>query len=307
MSQPLTLQLLHDTRYDYDAAVAISQHLAWLQPLSNQRQLLEQFALEIEPAPPSLSLERDHFGNLRHRFALYQPHTYLQVRAQSLITLLPQALARPQESIGWQSLCRQLAYQAGVAVDDAVQFVFASPRIPLLPELQRYARDCFDADTTVLQGAIRLMQRIHGDFLYAPYATEAFTPILQAFHQRAGVCQDFAQIMIGCLRALGLPARYVSGYLLTQPAPGCERLVGADASHAWVSVYCPPLGWVDLDPTNNLLPQQTHVTLAIGRDFSDVTPLRGVLQGCAGHRLSVAVTLAPLAESALPAPLAATE
>lgn len=294
MPLPLQLQVLHDTRYDYASPVAIAQHLAWLHPLATPWQRVDDFRLEIDPSPSLLRAGTDHFGNLRHTFALYQPHDRLQVRARTQVTLLPRAAPDLEASGSWQVLRQALAYRAGAACNPAVEFVFASPRIPLLPELRDYAQACFGRDSSVLQGASRLMQRIHADFSYQPSATEVSTPIQQAFRQRAGVCQDFAQIMIGCLRALGLPARYVSGYLLTQPPPGEERLVGADASHAWVSVFCPVHGWVDFDPTNNLQPQLSHVTLATGRDFTDVIPLRGVLQGGATHQLRVAVTVTAL-------------
>lgn len=294
MTTPLKLQVLHDTCYDYASPVAIAQHLAWLHPLQTSWQQVDDFCLEIEPLPSLLRAEPDHFGNLRHAFALYQSHAHLQVRASSQVTLLPRPAPDLEASGSWLALRQALAYRAGAACNPAVEFVFASPRIPLLPELRDYARECFTDECSVLQGASQLMQRIHADFSYHPSATEVSTPIQQAFRQRAGVCQDFAQIMIGGLRALGLPARYVSGYLLTQPPPGAERMVGADASHAWVSVFCPSFGWIDFDPTNNLLPQLSHVTLATGRDFTDVIPLRGVLQGGATHQLRVAVTVEPL-------------
>ena len=181
----------------------------------------------------------------------------------------------------------------------ACEFVFESPFVPRLEALQTYARPSFPAGRSLLDGADDLMRRIHVDFAYDGEATEVHTPLSEVLRLRRGVCQDFAHVMIGALRSLGLPARYVSGYLLTEPPPGMPRLLGADASHAWVSAWCPQAGWVDFDPTNAVRPgeQRTHVTLAWGRDYGDVIPLRGVIRGGGAHRLSVAVSVLPVAHA----------
>jgi transglutaminase-like putative cysteine protease len=184
-------------------------------------------------------------------------------------------------------------YRAGAPFEPASEFAFESPFVPALAALRDYAVASFAPRRPLLPAARELMARIHADFTYDGNATEVHTPLAQVLADRRGVCQDFAHLMIGALRALGLPARYVSGYLLTQPPPGQARLLGADASHAWTGLWCPPLGWIDFDPTNDVLPGDgaTHVTLAWGRDYGDVMPLRGVIRGGGEHRLAVAVTV----------------
>jgi transglutaminase-like putative cysteine protease len=180
------------------------------------------------------------------------------------------------------------------AILDACQFRYESPSVRLKKAFVHYADACFPAGRPLLQCASALMQKIFTEFTFDSSATEVSTPLLEVLEHKRGVCQDFAHLMIACLRSRGLAARYVSGYLLTQPPPGQPRLVGADASHAWVSVFCPKSGWVDFDPTNNILPGNEHITLAWGRDFSDVSPLRGVMLGGGSHRLDVKVTVMPM-------------
>jgi transglutaminase-like putative cysteine protease len=196
-----------------------------------------------------------------------------------------------------------MRYHRSAAWDAASEFVFASPYVPRDEKFLAYARPCFTPGRPLYQAASELMERIHADFDYETQATDISTPALEALEMRKGVCQDFAHIMLGCLRSLGLAARYVSGYLLTVPPPGKTRLVGSDASHAWVSVYLPredgePGAWADLDPTNNRTPGEDYVRLASGRDYSDVSPIRGVIHGGANHTLSVAVTVTPLEPTA---------
>jgi transglutaminase-like putative cysteine protease len=191
-----------------------------------------------------------------------------------------------------------MRYHRGSHYDPASEFVFASPYVPRDDLFAAYAQASFASGRPLLEAAQDLMHRVHADFEYATSATDVNTPALEALALRKGVCQDLAHVMIGGLRSLGLPARYVSGYMLTEPAPGQPRLVGSDASHAWVSVYLPgeddaPGGWADLDPTNDRAPGEDYVTLAIGRDFSDVSPMRGVIHGGANHSLRVAVTVTP--------------
>ena len=175
-----------------------------------------------------------------------------------------------------------------------MRYRFASPYVGLDAAFEVFAADCFPPERPLLEAVQALMQKIHGEFTFDASATLVATPLLTVLEQRRGVCQDFAHLMLACLRSRGLAARYVSGYLLTQPPPGQARLVGADASHAWVSVYCPSNGWVDFDPTNNLLPALEHITLAWGRDFADVSPLRGVILGGGHHDPDVQVTVTPL-------------
>ena len=294
MSPERELRVTHDTTTIYGARVAVACHVAHLVPRRTPRQELREFDLRIEPSPSQQSSGSDVFGNARHCFALYVPHETLLVRSSCRVRLLPAPAADASATAAWDDLAASLRYRAGAPFEPAAEFVYPSPFVPQLGALRQYADASFAAGRPVLDGAIDLMRRIHDDFVYKDGATEIGTPLLEVFMLRRGVCQDYTHVMIGCLRALGLPARYVSGYLLSEPPPGRERLLGADASHAWVSVWCPPLGWIDLDPTNDVRADTSHVTLAIGRDYGDVMPLRGVIQGGGEHSLKVAVSVVPL-------------
>jgi transglutaminase-like putative cysteine protease len=295
----MQLQITHETRYVYLPAVETAQHMAYLQPLNTPHQRLLSHTLQITPTPAQSRQTQDVFGNTRCFFSLQSPHTVLDVVAHSLITTSAQAL--PASTITWEQTRELFRYQSGGRFDAANEFVFASPFCPRMPEFAAYARPSFGPGAGLLAAAQDLMQRIHADFIYESQSTQVNTPALEALAQRKGVCQDFAHIMIACLRAMGLAARYVSGYLLTQPEPGTPRLRGCDASHAWVAVYVPDLPadarWCDLDPTNNRLgwhsPGEDYVTLATGRDFADVSPIRGVIHGGASHTLTVGVTVEP--------------
>jgi transglutaminase-like putative cysteine protease len=241
----------------------------------------------------------DVFGNTRAFFSLPAGHDQLEVVAESVVSTSPPPV--PQSTMSWEDVRERLRYHRGAAYDPAAEFVFRSVYVPRHESFIEYARPSFTAGRPFIEAARDLMSRIHADFEYESEATDVNTPALEALALRQGVCQDFAHVMLGCLRSLGLPGRYVSGYLLTEPPTGQPRLVGADASHAWVSVYLPPEDgaagatgeWADLDPTNDRAPGEDYVTLATGRDYSDVAPLRGVLHGGANHRLDVAVTVAP--------------
>jgi transglutaminase-like putative cysteine protease len=289
----MRLQVLHETRYRYGARVDVAHHIAFLQPIAGETQAVESAEVAIEPAPSQRSTSLDSFGNRRIFFAMYSPHESLRVIARSVVDVAARPAIDPAASAEWHHVSRRLRYAAARPFDAAAEFAFASPYVPRAPEFARYAATSFGAHTTVAAGAIDLMARIHRDFRYEPESTEVSTPALEAFRMRHGVCQDFAHVMIGALRSLGLAARYVSGYLVTRPPPGAAPLLGSDASHAWVSVYCPELGWIDLDPTNDLVVNQRHVTLAIGRDYGDVTPLRGVIRGGGEHALRVGVSVLP--------------
>lgn len=295
----MKLQVTHETRYDYVPAVETAQHIAYLQPLDTRHQQLVSHSLRISPPPVQTRQAQDVFGNTRCFFSLQTPHTVLEVVAHSVVTT--HAHPPPDSRISWEQTRELLRYQSGGHFDAATEFAFASPFIPRAPEFAAYARPSFTPGLSVLAAAMDLMQRIHTDFVYESQSTQINTPALEALAQRKGVCQDFAHIMIACLRAMGLAARYVSGYLLTHPAPGTVKLKGSDASHAWVSVYVPDLPpgerWCDLDPTNDRSgwhsPGEDYVTLATGRDFADVSPIRGVIYGGTSHTLSVGVTVEP--------------
>lgn len=299
---PTRLEVVHDTRYDYPAPVTLAHHLAHLQPLDDAYQRLCAFELDIEPLPmPPPRASRDALGNVQHHFSLAQAHERLHVRARSEVELRARftqldAAASPP----WEDVAAMLRYVARAPYRPAAEFVQPSPFVPLLPSLRAWAAPSLTPGRPVAEVALELMQRVHDDFAYESASTEIDTPLAQVFEQKRGVCQDFAHLMAGALRAWGLPARYVSGYLLTRAPGEAHDMVGADASHAWVQVWCPGTpgvpedgadgGWLGLDPTNRLLPGVGHVRVAIGRDFGDVTPLRGVIRGGgASHRLEVAV------------------
>lgn len=296
----MLLHVVHTTRYDYAPVVQTAQHVAHLRPADDGGQQLLAHRLTIAPEPAQRSEGVDVFGNTRCFFGLQAAHDRLEVVADSVVRTAPRDA--PPASLPWEQAGERLRFHRGAAYDPAAQFLFASPYVPRHGDFAAYARPSFSAGRPLLEAARELMHRIHADFRYQPAATDAGTPALQALALRRGVCQDFAQVLIGCLRSLGLPARYVSGYLLTEPPPGQPRLVGSDASHAWASVYLPaeqgPGTWVDLDPTNDRLAGEEYVTVAVGRDYSDVAPVRGVLHGGAHHTLQVAVTVTPLAEAA---------
>ncbi len=302
----MRLQITHETLYDYAPPVDVAQHIACLQPMQSACQDLLSHHLEVTPVPSQHKTTRDVFGNLRTFISLQIPHNQLKVIAIS--TVDTRSRAAPPADLPWEQVREHYRYRAGASFDANAQFVFPSPYVPRHAQFADYARPSFTPATGLLAACADLMHRMHADFTYDNESTEIHTPALQALEQRKGVCQDFAHIMLACLRSLGLASRYVSGYLLTHPAPGTPRLIGQDASHAWVSVALPGLDeencWFDFDPTNDRrgwgTPGEDYVLLAVGRDFADVSPIRGVLHGGANHELAVAVTVAPLDESNAP-------
>lgn len=298
-----TLRITHETRYQYANGVDTAQHVAHLQPSHTACQTCHQHTLSIAPQGAQVQVSRDAFGNHRAYFSLPGLHTSLEVKAQSVVTT--RALQDVQSDMPWEDVRAYFGYKAGVPGSPATEFVFGSHHAPIDAVFAQYARPSFPSGRPLAQAARDLMHRIHADFKYESHSTEIGTPAAQALAERRGVCQDFAHIMIACLRSVGMAARYVSGYLLTEPPPGQERLIGSDASHAWVSVFMPDIafqehpsgGWLDLDPTNDrdgwASPGTDYVRLAVGRDFADVSPLRGVLLGGASHTLEVGVTVEP--------------
>ena len=287
----------HKTIYHYNNVVSVSHHLIRLTPRQLAHQHPVNHHLKAEPAPAVMVSHHDYFGNIVNFVTIEGPHRQLAVHSECEIDVLPKNRVDPETTPPWEAvrdLCRGDSYNSA---GDTSQFTFASPLIPLRPEFAQYTAPAFPAGKPILEAGIELMTRIHTDFEFDSQSTTVATPVEQVFRQRRGVCQDFAQFQIACLRALGLPARYVSGYLETVPPPGQTKLAGADASHAWIQLWCGEAGWIDLDPTNDLLPEEKHITLAWGRDFADVSPMRGVLVGSGNHQLKVAVDVVPLPQT----------
>jgi transglutaminase-like putative cysteine protease len=288
------LRVTHKTSYAYTDPVSTSHHLAHLAPRGGEGRLMVSHDVAITPQP-SVSRERlDYFGNRTLYFSVREPHRALDVVATSLVDVAPLRPPRLEDSPPWNEIRDRLRRDRRRDLLDAYSFTFDSPFARATADIGAYAAPSFPEGRPLLAAVRELTHRIHEDFEYDPAATDVSTGLDVVFAQRRGVCQDFAHMQIACLRILGLPVRYVSGYLVTHPPPGRPRLVGADASHAWVSVFAPDLGWTDFDPTNDLLPSDEHVTVALGRDFADVTPLKGVILGGGRHEVRVSVDVEPL-------------
>ena len=292
----MLLDVVHETRYEYAPPVKTARHIAHLKPAESPRQRLLSHELAMDPPPLQRSEAADVWGNTRTYFSYLARHDVLTVIAQSRVAT--SAAPAVMSEIPWEEARERMRYHRAASYDPASDFVFASPYAPRHSEFAGYAMPSFTPGRALVDAVRDLMARINTDFEYHTEATDVSTPALEALHLRQGVCQDFAHVMLACLRSLGLAARYVSGYLLTEPPPGQEKLVGSDASHAWVSVYVPCIDgakgeWIDLDPTNRRVPGEEYVVLATGRDYSDVSPVRGVIHGGSNHHLHVAVTVTP--------------
>jgi transglutaminase-like putative cysteine protease len=287
-------KIIHRTTYKYKYPVSVGNHVACLKPRTLLHHQLARSELRIQPLPATRTERVDYFGNLLCFFTVQEPHKELVVESRSEVIMEGNATLRPQQSLPWEEAARLLPDDHSPAGLEAYQFGFESPRIRIRPEFASYALQSFMPGRPILDALSDLTARIHKDFRFDSKGTNVRTPTEEVFRKRRGVCQDFAHLQIACLRSLNIAARYVSGYLRTYPPPGRPRLVGADASHAWVSAYCPGIGWLDMDPTNNVVPSNGHVTLAWGRDYGDVSPLRGLILGGGAHTLKVAVDMEPL-------------
>ena len=289
-------KIIHTTTYTYSDAVPICHNEVHLIPRDAARQACLYNRLRIKPRPTVLEQRIDYFGNRVTNFAIEQAHQKLTVVALSRVhvTAAPPAI-EPEQSAAWEDIRDALASYSDLV--EVYQFVFDSALAKSSAALRDYALPSFPPRRPIVAGALDLCQRIHREFIYDPKATTVSTPLPVVLELRRGVCQDFAHLAIGCLRSLGLAARYVSGYLLTRPPEGKPRLVGSDASHAWLSVYTGNSGWLDIDPTNNVVPSLEHITLAWGRDYSDVCPIQGVFIGGGQHGLNVSVDVSPIAST----------
>ena len=288
----MNYRVSHVTTYHYEELASVCHNELRLSPRAGSHQRPRRTQLRIDPTPSALVPQLDFFGNQVHFVTLQEPHRQLVITAKSDVEVTP--AAPPDATPAWDGIRDRLRHGGGPEALDAYQFVFESPHVTLDDDLLAYAAPSFPAGHAILDGVCHLTRRIYAEFAYDQSATTVATPVADVLRERRGVCQDFAHLEIACLRALGLAARYVSGYILTTPPAGTPRLVGADASHAWLAVWLGDDGWVDVDPTNDQLPSDQHITVAWGRDYGDVSPLRGVVLGGGAHRMTVAVDVTPL-------------
>jgi len=283
--------IIHTTRYRYSEPASLSQNELFLSPRDTAGQRVLDSTLDIEPEPQYFHQRTDYFGNNVIIFMVQHPHNELVVTARSTVESFPAIVPIAQTTGAWEEVVTRVKRHQAAEERHAYQFSFPSPLIEIDEAITEYGRLSFTPGRPVLEAALELTQRIYDDFTYDKNATDVDTSVSQVLQKKRGVCQDFAHFCISCLRGLGLAARYVSGYLETLPPPGKPKLIGVDASHAWLSLYIPDIGWVDLDPTNNLIPGHQHITLAWGRDYGDVTPVKGVVMGGGVHTLAVTVDM----------------
>ncbi|WFP52270.1 transglutaminase family protein [Methylomonas sp. EFPC3] len=290
-------KVTHTTAYSYQQTVGLSYNEVRMLPRPTPNQQVIDTQLQILPSPSEYRVRNDFFGNQVAWFSIREPHQTFEVTAISEVRVIRQpAQMDLSHGVAWETAKQILHSEISEPTLDARQYALDSPLVSAGPELAAYAKPSF-APGRALPEAIRdLMQRIYRDFTFDPEFTTLSTPLATVLEHRRGVCQDFAHLAIGCIRSQGLAARYVSGYIETLPPPGQPKLVGADASHAWFSVYLPDLGWMDFDPTNNQTPGDQHIVVAWGRDYSDVTPLKGVIFGGQDHELSVSVEMENLGQ-----------
>jgi transglutaminase-like putative cysteine protease len=286
------------TTYSYAVPVASASHVLRLLPVDRPGQRVLSVALEIEPESAERSDGRDFFGNGLTRVALYTRHDELVLRTTARINVTAPALPPPEATPNWEAV-RELAWDsADLSPVAPAHFLFPSRRVPMVTEITAYAAESFAPGRSILAAGLDLACRINADFAYDSETTDVSTPITTAFAQKSGVCQDFTEVMIAGLRGLGLAAGYVSGFLRTKPPPGKPRLEGADAMHAWVSLWCgPDLGWVGLDPTNAMIAASDHIVLAIGRDYADAAPVDGIIVITGDHDVDVEVDVVPVDET----------
>ena len=286
----------HTSKYIYSESVSRCHNEVRMTPLNNRNQSVEKTKTKIFPMPQKTFERIDYFGNKVIGFDIHREHKKLTVTVISEVQTLPPAKPSAEfEKMPWNQV-RDIMHSSSNSLDIlAKEYLLASPLVPLEDEIQAYAALSFPEGRPIFEALQDLTKRIYKDFKYEPGFTTISTPLAELMQHRKGVCQDFAHLEIACVRSMNLAAAYVSGYLETDPPPGKVKLVGSDASHAWLTVYIPGFGWQDLDPTNNQQPNERYVTVAVGRDYADVTPLKGVIYGGGAHKLEVKVDVAPMA------------
>lgn len=290
----MNYRVIHRTTYEYGEPVTVSHHAARVKPRITPIQHRDHWMLRITPEPAVRKMRTDYFGNRVCFFSVQELHQSLEIVAESVVRLEPGLPPEPERSSPWEEVAAGLREPSAGDALEAQQFVFESPHVRPAPALAELAAPSFTTGRPLLEAMQDLSQRIHEEFTFDATATTVATPLEEVLRERRGVCQDFTHLALGCLRSLGLAGRYVSGYLRTHHPSEPGALVGADASHAWLSVFCPGHGWVDFDPTNNLMPDFEHITVAYGRDFADVSPVSGMIVGGGEHRIRVAVRVEPV-------------
>lgn len=285
-------RVLHRTSYFYSEPVSLCHNEVHVTPRSFSTQKCLSHALTITPHPNSIHEREDFFGNSTAVFSVLDDHEQLEVRAESEVQVTAPATPIAELTPGWESVREALRGQDAPRHFEALQYLYDSKYVKAHPDLAAWALSSFTPERPLLGALVDLTRRIFTAFKYDSRATSLSTPVMEVFEKRRGVCQDFAHLQLSMLRSLGLAARYVSGYLLTMPAPGKERLIGADASHAWLSAYCPGFGWIDVDPTNNQIPTDKHILVAWGRDYADISPVKGVILGGGKSTMHVSVDVA---------------
>jgi transglutaminase-like putative cysteine protease len=283
-------KIRHTTEYSYQETVSTGHNRLCLVPLNLPEQKCLTSNVTVYPSPDELTYRTDFFGNTLLFISIYKEHGQLEIDSESLVDIenrihAGQALSSP---VLWKGVKEHIHGDSDTYAD-AIQYTLPSIHVPYSEEVRKFAWDCFPEDATLWSGCQALMQKIHQGIEFKPGFTTVNTPVESVLKLRKGVCQDFAHLMIACLRNVGLPARYVSGYIETMPPPGKEKLVGSDASHAWVAVYFPEIGWVEFDPTNNLLPSHKHITVGFGRDYFDVAPTKGIIFSSGKQNIDVKV------------------
>lgn len=288
----------HSTKIQYEEQVSEAHHVLHLIPRSFARQRRIAATLTIEPEPSQLTVNEDYFGNVTHHLTIQEPHDSLLLESNARIEVLTgEAAVTVGTSPAWEEIAAMLSNGQGRSIG-AQQFIYDSPQVLFGRDVRDYAQASFAPGRPLLAVAMELTERIFDEFEYQGGVSDVSTPVRKVLEMRKGVCQDFAHLQIACLRSYGLAARYVSGYLLTRPPPGQQKLVGSDASHAWVSVWAGDAGWVDFDPTNRLIPGNEHITVGWGRDYSDVSPTNGFIVGGGAHEVSVGVDVSPVMTAA---------
>lgn len=283
-------KIQHTTQYNYQETVSTGHNRLCLVPLTIPEQKCLFSEIKILPLPDELTYQTDFFGNTLLFISIYKEHEQLEINSESIVDIEIRSNADRAFSSRqlWREVMKPVVAQ-GEVYADVIQYTLPSIEIPYSDEIRKFAVDCFPEDATLWGGCQALMQKIFASIEFKPGFTTVNTPVESVLKLKKGVCQDFAHLMIACLRNMGLPARYVSGYIETFPPPGKEKLVGSDTSHAWVAVYFPEIGWVEFDPTNNLLPSHHHITVAYGRDYFDVAPIKGIIFSSGKQNIAVKV------------------